>query len=54
MAISPDYEGRTNEYLHMFRVKKMDPKVYIPEEGAKLWERSIELWKSVDPMAVTI
>jgi NAD(P)-dependent dehydrogenase (short-subunit alcohol dehydrogenase family) len=48
MAISPDYEGKTNEYLHMFRHKKMDPKIYIPEEGAKLWERSIALWKSVD------
>ncbi len=54
MSISPDYEGKTNEYLHMFRIKKMDPKVYIPEEGAKLWDRSAELWKSVDPLAVTI
>ena len=49
MAISPDYEDLTNEYLHMFRHRKMDPKVYIPEEGAKLWDRSIELWKQVDP-----
>lgn len=54
MAISKDYEGKSNEYLHMFRIKKMDPKVYIPEEGAKLWDRSIELWKSVDSAAVTI
>ena len=54
MAISPDFEGRTNEYLHMFRPKQMDPKVYIPEEGLKLWERSIELWKSIDPLARTI
>jgi len=51
MAISPDYEGKTNEYLHMFRHKKMDPKVYSPEEGAKLWDRSVELWKQVDPLA---
>jgi NAD(P)-dependent dehydrogenase (short-subunit alcohol dehydrogenase family) len=43
MAISPDFEGRTNEYLHMFRPKKMDPKVYELEEGRKLWERSGEL-----------
>jgi NAD(P)-dependent dehydrogenase (short-subunit alcohol dehydrogenase family) len=50
MAISIDYEGRTNEYLHMFRHKKMDPKVYIPEEGTKLWDRSVELWKSIDPL----
>jgi NAD(P)-dependent dehydrogenase (short-subunit alcohol dehydrogenase family) len=54
MAISPDYEGKTNEYLHMFRHKKMDPKIYLPEEGAKLWDRSIELWKSIDPKAKTI
>jgi NAD(P)-dependent dehydrogenase (short-subunit alcohol dehydrogenase family) len=54
MAISSDYEGKTNEYLHMFRHKKMDPKSYIPEEGAKLWDRSVELWKSVDPLARTI
>jgi NAD(P)-dependent dehydrogenase (short-subunit alcohol dehydrogenase family) len=54
MSISPDYEGKSNEYLHMFRIKKMDPKVYLSEEGAKLWERSIELWKSVDPQARTI
>lgn len=54
MAISPDYEGKTNEYLHMFRHKNMDSKVYIPEEGSKLWDRSIELWKKVDPLARTI
>jgi NAD(P)-dependent dehydrogenase (short-subunit alcohol dehydrogenase family) len=54
MAISPDYEGKTNEYLHMFRVKRMDEKVYIPEEGAKLWERSVELWKQLDPKAMVI
>ncbi|MCU0370566.1 MAG: SDR family NAD(P)-dependent oxidoreductase [Bacteroidales bacterium] len=54
MAISPDFEGRTNEYLHMFRPKKMDPKVYIPEEGAKLWDRSIDLWKQFDPQAKTL
>jgi len=54
MAVSPDYEDKTNEYLHMFRHKKMDPKIYIPEEGAKLWDRSVELWKKVDPLAKTI
>jgi NAD(P)-dependent dehydrogenase (short-subunit alcohol dehydrogenase family) len=51
MAISPDYEGRTNEYLHMFNNKRMDPKVYIHEEGGKLWERSFALWHSVDDKA---
>ena len=49
MALSPDYEGTTNEYLHMFNPKKMDPKVYEPEEGLKLWERSIQLLKEIDP-----
>jgi NAD(P)-dependent dehydrogenase (short-subunit alcohol dehydrogenase family) len=48
LAISPDYEGRTNEYLHMFNPKKMDPKVYIPEEGKKLWEESLRVWKAID------
>lgn len=51
MAISADYEGRTNEYLHMFNSKKMDPKVYIDEEGEKLWNRSLEVWQSIDPRA---
>lgn len=54
MAISPDFEGRTNEYLHMFRPKKMDFKIYLPEEGAKLWDRSIEVWKSIDPLVRVI
>lgn len=54
MAVSPDFEGRTNEYLHMFRPKNMDDKIYIPEEGAKLWDRSVGLWKTIDPAARTI
>jgi NAD(P)-dependent dehydrogenase (short-subunit alcohol dehydrogenase family) len=49
MALSPDYEGKTNEYLHMFNPKKMDPKVYDPAEGKKLWERSMALLKEIDP-----
>jgi NAD(P)-dependent dehydrogenase (short-subunit alcohol dehydrogenase family) len=49
MALSPDYEGKTNEYLHMFNPKRMDPKVYEPEEGLKLWERSVELLREIDP-----
>ena len=54
MSISKDYEGKTNEYLHMFNEKKMDEKVYIPEEGKKLWEESIKLWKEIDPEALNI
>ncbi len=49
MALSPDYEGTTNEYLHMFNPKKMDPKVYEPGEGLKLWERSTLLLIDIDP-----
>ena len=51
MSISDDYEGRTNEYLHMFNSKKMDPKVYMEEEGRKLWDRTLEIWRSIDPKA---
>ncbi len=51
MSVSPDYEGRTNEYQHMFKSKKMDEKIYLPEEGKKLWERSYELWQSIDDKA---
>jgi NAD(P)-dependent dehydrogenase (short-subunit alcohol dehydrogenase family) len=54
MAITPDFDGKTNEYMHMFREKKMDEKVYLPLEGAKLWDESVKLWKSFDPLAVTI
>jgi short-subunit dehydrogenase len=51
MSISSDYEGKTNAYQHMFKSKEMDEKVYIPEEGEKLWKRSFELWESIDPRA---
>jgi len=49
MALSEDYAGTTGEYLHMFNPKKMDPKVYDPEEGKKLWDRSMELLSRIDP-----
>jgi len=51
MAVSDDYEGKTEQYLHMFNKKNMDKKVYIPEEGEKLWKSSIELWQNVDQKA---
>lgn len=54
MSVSDDYEGKTVEYLHMFRHKKMDEKCYELEEGKKLWNRSFELWKAVDPKAEMI
>jgi NAD(P)-dependent dehydrogenase (short-subunit alcohol dehydrogenase family) len=49
MALSEDYEGRTNAYLHMFNPKKMDPKVYEEAEGKKLWEKSLELIEELQP-----
>ena len=52
LALSPDYEGKTNEYMHMFNPKKMDPKVYEVQEGEKLWNHSVEVWKRVDDKAV--
>lgn len=54
MAVSPDYEGLTEEYLHMFNKKRMDEKVYLPEEGKKLWEASQKVWESVDKKAIVI
>jgi hypothetical protein len=38
----------------MFNPKEMDPKVYIDEEGNKLWKYSLELWKSLDKRAASI
>ena len=35
----------------MFNVKEMDPKVYDHEEGIKLWDHSVEVWKRIDPKA---
>lgn len=49
MALSDDYKGTTNMYLHMFNPKKMDLKVYDPGEGKKLWERSMALLRDIDP-----
>jgi NAD(P)-dependent dehydrogenase (short-subunit alcohol dehydrogenase family) len=49
MALSSDYRGTTNEYLHMFNPKKMDMKVYDRAEGTKLWERSMQLLQKIDP-----
>jgi hypothetical protein len=54
MAVSADYEGKTNEYLHMFNKKRMDEKCYDPEEGKKLWDRSMEVWHRVDPDHIAI
>ncbi|MEZ5198615.1 MAG: SDR family NAD(P)-dependent oxidoreductase [Bacteroidales bacterium] len=54
MSLSKDYENKTAEYLHMFNPKEMDPKVYLPEEGAKLWYYSQRLWKEIDEKAIEV
>lgn len=51
MATSDDFNGRTNQYLHMFIPKRMDEKVYNEAEGKKLWEESEKLWKRLDKKA---
>ncbi len=48
MAIAEEYGNSTGEYLHMFNPKKMDAKVYLEEEGKKLWDYSLDLWKKLD------
>ncbi len=53
MGISEAYDN-TGQYLHMFNPKEMDPKVYLEKEGKKLWEYSMELWKSMDKESVSI
>ena len=54
LSVSEDYEDKTEEYLHMFRYKKMDPKCYEEKEGEKLWDKSYDLWKSFDSKAKMI
>lgn len=49
LATSPSIEGETNRYLHMLNRKRMDPKVYDPAAGARLWDASAAVWRGVDP-----
>lgn len=53
ITISEDFENKTAQYMHMFNPKEMDYKVYIPDEGKKLWEHSVEVWKGADSQAKT-
>ena len=53
LTASSEMEGLTNDYLHMFNRKRMDEKVYLPEEGKKLWAASAAVWRRVDPRAGT-
>ncbi len=48
LAVSKDFNGLSNQYLHMFNKKLMDEKVYDPVEGQKLWQASLELWEQID------
>lgn len=54
LASSPDFENRTNQYLHMFIPKRMDEKVYDEKEGQQLWEESTRLWVRIDKNAMTL
>ena len=51
MCISDEYADKTNEYLHMFNKKRMDEKIYLVEEGKKLWDHTNEVWLRHDPKA---
>ena len=54
MGISDAYENNSGQYLHMFNPKEMDSKVYLEEEGKKLWDHSLDLWKNMDKEAIAI
>ncbi len=51
LSISDDFADKTNLYLHMFNMKKMDQKVYDQQEGKRLWKESEKVWKKIDPNA---
>ncbi|MEM7799889.1 MAG: SDR family NAD(P)-dependent oxidoreductase [Chloroflexota bacterium] len=54
LASSEDFQGRTNQYLHMFSLKRMDEKSYVRKEGEKLWEASEALWRKLDRRAPSV
>lgn len=49
MTLSEEFRGKTNEYFHMFNSKRMDEKVYLEEEGIKLWDQTFEVLAKHDP-----
>eukprot|EP00899_Mesostigma_viride_P002906 jgi/Mesvir1/12616/Mv16077-RA.1 len=51
LGVSDDWAGKTNQYMHMFTVKRMDEKVYDVAEGEKLWKESARLWSGIDKQA---
>lgn len=48
LACSADWEGKTQEYLHIFNHKLMDEKCYDAEAGAKLWDESEKIWLEIE------
>lgn len=47
LCTAPEFERETGRYLHMFIPKRMDEKCYDEAEGARLWQRSVELCEKV-------
>ena len=43
MCVAPEFEKETGRYLHMFNPRRMDEKCYDEGEGARVWDRSLEL-----------
>lgn len=52
LAASQEVADKTNYYLHMFNPKQMDAKVYDRDEGTKLWNESLRVWRSIDEQAL--
>jgi NAD(P)-dependent dehydrogenase (short-subunit alcohol dehydrogenase family) len=51
LCMSDDFKNKTNVYLHMFNIKKMDQKVYDADEGKRLWHETEKVWKRIDAHA---
>ncbi len=47
MALDPAFESETARYLHMFNPKRMDDECYDEAQGARLWDESLALLRSV-------
>ncbi len=43
LAVSPEIERRTGDYLHLTTRKEKDPRALDPETGARLWRQSERL-----------
>jgi len=47
LAASPEVEGRTTDYLFTMKPREMDPKAVDPVNGAKLWQKTEALVRSI-------